>query len=110
MFLEYALPEMPKALISCEKKDAYGAINQLALFTDAQIKQHNYGTAKRCFAVAEKLYDKGNNIVKSAVQNVFVFSLTRMLSCCPDDRERLLAMVPMGLFTLYVNQVYRSGC
>lgn len=110
MFLEEALPEMPYLPISGAKSDAYGTISQLATFTDQQIGEYNFGTVKKCFAVAEKLYDKGNGAVRNAIQNVFVFSFTKMFRNCPENRNMVQGMIPMRLFTLYKGQLYHSGC
>lgn len=110
MFIEDALPGMQHELIVNGKSDAYGTINQLARYTDQQIKEHNFNTVKKCFAVADKLYYKGNSVVKNAIQNVFVFSVTRMFQNCPAEKARLQGMMPVGLFTLYMGQVYHSGC
>jgi hypothetical protein len=110
MFLEDALPEMTHLPVAGVKQDAYKAIKHLATFTDQQIRERNFDTVKKCFAVADRLYDNGNGVVKNAIQNVFVFSFTKMFQSCPAHKGMVLGMIPMGLFTLYVGQLYHSGC
>ena len=82
----------------------------LTAFTGENIKEHNYNVVKRCFNVADKLYTRGNGTVKNAVQNVFVYSLTNIFQSYKLERSRVLALLPMSLYTLYLTQVYHSGC
>lgn len=85
-------------------------IHILADFTDRSIMEHNYGVVKRCLCIADKLFERGNNVVKNAVLNVFVFSLTKMLQCCSSDQLLLQSMMPLGLYSQYINQVHHKGC
>lgn len=107
MFLEEALPEISEQLKRNAVKDTYSMIGTLAAFSCRNVRAHNYDVTKRCFAVADKLYDKGNTVVKNAVENVFV---TKMFRSAPEDKQLLQGMVPMTLYSLYMMQVYHKGC
>jgi hypothetical protein len=111
MYVEEALPEMAHGLLIVNRKNTpYDVMNSLTEFTNKNIKEHNYRTVKRCFTVADRLYCKGNSAVKNAVENVFVFSFTSMLSANAGDKKKLLAIIPITLYSLYMGQLYRSGC
>ena len=110
MFLEEALPEISGQLKKNSVKDTYSMIGALAAFTCRNVQAHNYDVTKRCFAVADKLYDKGNTVVKNAVENVFVYSFTKMFRNAHEDKQLLQGMVPMTLYSLYMMQVYHKGC
>ena len=65
---------------------------------------------KRCFMLADKLYNKGNATVQNAVQNVFVYSFTNMLHAYPAEKKQLLSLIPVTLYSLYMGQVCHNGC
>jgi len=108
-YLEEAVPEMSRLKID-KKSNAYDVMNMLMAFTFENIKQHNYKIVKRCFKIADKLYSKGNTVVQNAVQNVFVYSFTKMFERYPAEKQKLLAILPMTLYSLYIAQVHHSGC
>jgi hypothetical protein len=56
------------------------------------------------------LYERGNSTVKNAIQNVFVYSFTRMFQGNPSERKILQGMVPITLYSLYIMQICHKGC
>lgn len=110
MYLENALPDISKDFGDNKKNNPYVAINALITFTCKNIKSHNFQVVKKCFQVAEKLYIKGNTIVKNAIQNVFVYSFTMMFQSFPAEKQKLMAILPLTLYTLYISQVHYMGC
>lgn len=110
LYLEKALPEISEDLLSQKKNTAYDLINTLNTFTDKNIEAHNYQVVKRCFQVADKLYNRGNSVVQNAIQNVFVYSFTKMFQSHPAEKKELLAMIPITLYSLYITQIYHPGC
>ena len=110
IYIEEALPEIHTDLVLNNKGNAYDVMNTLMAFTFKNIKAHNYTVVKRCFKIADKLYNRGNTIVKNAVQNVFVYSFTKMFQNYPAEKQELLAILPMTLYSLYITQVHHSGC
>jgi len=110
MFLTEALPEIAPTLNSEAHDTAYQQMNVLTAFTRKNIQEHDYKTVKRCFKLADKLYSKGNAVVKNAVQNVFVYSFTNIFQTCNKEKTTVLAMLPMSLYTIYITQVYGRGC
>ena len=91
-------------------KSPYAVMRALADYTQQSISAHNYQVVKKCFAVADKLYCRGNKSVQNAVQNVFVYSLTRIFQGCPLERGTVQAMIPVTLYSLYIMQHYQKGC
>jgi len=110
MYLEEALPEISRDLVSNKKSSAFDLMTALIGFTSKNIKEHNYKSVKRCFQIADKLYSRGNSIVKNAVQNVFVYSFTNMFQNYPAEKKQLLAILPITLYSLYISQIYHNGC
>ena len=110
MFIEEALPEMPHEQLLTRRNTAYELLDSLTAFTCKNINDHNYKTVKRAFQVADKLYLKGNGVVRNAVENVFVYSFTRMFNTYPDEKKELLAILPITLYSIYIAQVCHRGC
>ena len=109
MYLEESLPEIKKEFPVAADKNAFKSMNALVHFTCDNIETHNYSRVKKCFKIAEKLYAKGNDCVRNAVQNIFVFSFTRMFQTYPEEKQRLLLIIPITLYTLYIAQVCHKG-
>lgn len=58
----------------------------------------------------EYIHEKGEWRLKNAVENIFVFSLDSILAACPLSRRGMVAgKIPIGIYTAYINQLYRSG-
>lgn len=110
MYIEEALPEMPHELLASKRNTAYDLLGSLTSFTCKNINDHNYKTVKRAFQIADKLYSKGNGVVKNAVENVFVYSFTRMFNTYPNEKKELLSILPITLYSIYMAQVCHKGC
>ncbi len=110
MYITEALPEIATTLKTEANDTAYQQMNVLTAFTRKNIQAHDYKTVKRCFKVADRLYSKGNTVVKNAVQNVFVYSFTNIFQTCNREKTTVLALLPMSLYTIYITQLYRRGC
>ena len=82
----------------------------LARYTRKMINLHDLPAVAKCMRLADKIYSKGNTIVKNAVENVFVYSFSGLRNCC-DQQEwsKVQSGMPMTLYSLYVKQIYRSG-
>jgi hypothetical protein len=88
----------------------YKELTRFSDYTRRAINQHNYSLARKCFRLADKLYGQGDATVKHAIENVFVFSFS---SFTPEDKvEKLIlkSLIPSSLYSLYLKQIYHSGC
>ena len=110
MYLEEAVPEISKEVKLNTAVSAYKLMSELVNFTCNNIGAHNYRVVKRCFQVADKLYNNGNETVKTAVNNVFVYSFTKMFQAYSSEKNRLFALIPISLYSLYIKQVCHNGC
>jgi len=110
MYLEEALPEFSDELKAGGQHNAADMVSALTSFTCSKIREHNYSAVRRSFTVAEKLFSKGNEAVKNAIESIFVYSFTRMFMTYPEEKPKLLSLIPMTLYTLYISQVCHKGC
>ncbi len=90
--------------------EIYASINDFTDYTRHAVEEHDFNLAKRCFALAEKLYGNGDRMVRLLIENSFVYSISSFM---PVDRvERLMvrSVIPERLYALYLKQVMQSGC
>ena len=72
--------------------------------------QHDMHKVKRCFAVAEDIYAKGDALVRDVIENVFVFSFSSLLnSCSKDEKIQVQGLMPLNLHTAYVQKVLKHS-
>jgi hypothetical protein len=108
-YLHQAIPEIDNNI---QQKDntPFKLMEVLAHFTADKVRSDDMTTVSRCFRVAENLYERGNGVIKNAVDNVFVYSLTNLLCVRPEKRKYLLSIMPMAIYTLYIHQLRHVGC
>ena len=88
----------------------FKTIQCLANYTREKVTQHDFKSVKKCFAIAEDVYMKGNSQVKNAIENIFVYSFSSLLNLGSNDEKRQLqAVMPLHLHTAYVQQILKSG-
>jgi ribosomal protein L31E len=103
------IPELSGML--CNKElcnSVHTAVNVLRDHTYNKMEEENFGAVKQCMDVAERLYKKGNQTVKNAIESVYVYSFSHMLFHDMEKRKMLLGMIPMSLYTAYVHQMLHS--
>ena len=110
MYLEDELPDILTGLVHLKNRDnAYQSVHLLRDYTFSQIRENNFSKVKKCFALAEKLFLKGNTIVKGAIENVFVYSFSDIPVCTSANRKLVMGMIPGTLYSLYIGQVMHHG-
>jgi hypothetical protein len=93
------------------QNSVYKSIQVLTDYTQRMALEHNFKMVQQCMTLVEKLYDKGNALVKNAIENVFVFSFSTIMSRCNAVEWRIVqSYMPSDLYTLYVRQVLKSKC
>ncbi len=90
---------------------AYHSIQVLTDYTKRMALEHNFKMVQNCMAVVQTIYEKGNQLVKNAIENIFVFSFSTMLSRCNTVEWKIVqSYMPSDLYALYVRQVLKSSC
>jgi hypothetical protein len=93
------------------QNSVYKSIQVLTDYTQRMAFEHNFKMVQQCMALVEKLYEKGNALVKNAIENVFVFSFSTIMSRCNAVEWRIVqSYMPSDLYRLYVRQVMKSKC
>lgn len=64
----------------------------------------------RSFDKMNDLYQKGDQALKNAVENVFVYSLDSLTFSCDNNYKNLIfSKMPTSLHQVYLRQIYKSG-
>ena len=110
-YLVDGLPEIEKELKAFSPTiNIFKSIQCLANYTKVKVLQHDLKAVKKCFAIADEIYVKGNTLVKDAIENVFVYSFSGLMNLCnSDEKKQLQSIIPMDLYTTYVQQVLKPG-
>ena len=87
---------------------AYQSMQVLTDYTKRMALEHDFKMVEKCMNLVEVLYAKGNDLVRNAVENVFIFSFSSIMSRCNIVEWRMVqSYMPTGLYALYVQQVLR---
>ncbi|XZF14059.1 DUF7674 family protein [Chitinophagaceae bacterium MMS25-I14] len=108
MYLQETLPEISIEKMK-EPQHVYSSVHALLDYTFQQVKEHNFPMVKKCFSIAEKLYEKGNSVVKNAIENVFVFSFSHLPCCNKEEKEMIMGIIPGTLYSVYMKQLLQTG-
>jgi len=105
------LPGTSEALHQCGPVcNMLQAMGVLCSYTREQLQRHDVPAAIKCMKLADRLYERGDTIVRSAVENVFVYSFSGIRARCNAAEWQLLqSKMPITLYTLYIQQLYRSN-
>lgn len=90
--LKNELPEIKDKLDHDGKSLGAGLYRNIQVLTDntrMAIKTGNMQSARKCFRTAELLLSGGNTCVKSAVRNIFLYSLAYLLERRSQKGEEL---------------------
>ena len=107
-YIDKTMPELSGICNQEQCRNAYDIVRQMLKYTTAQVVQHNISAAKQCLKLAESLYRKGNATIKSAIENVYVYSFSHAFFHDERKRKELLEIVPVSLYELYKKQVINS--
>ena len=87
-------------------KDIYQSIQVLTDYTKKMVLLNDFKRVGKCLQLGEKIYQKGNTEVKSALKNVFVLSFTCLkLACTTAEWRTMLSIIPSTLYGLYLRLV-----
>ena len=106
-YVQQSIPEISDALPV--EGGIYSTLNVVREYACRQAKEHDYSRLRQCFSLAAALYEKGSGSVKCAVENVFVYSISRIFTLAPEDKARIKALIPQSLRSLYMAQVLHHG-
>lgn len=84
----------------------YKQAERFAEITKTAIITGNINRAKKCLALAERLFETGSNETKNAISNVYVFSVSSFMELRHCSISNLF---PKSLKAEYIKQINTSG-
>ena len=84
----------------------YKQAERFAEITKSAIISGNIHRAKKCLALAERLFETGSNQTKIAISNVYVYSVSSFLEV---RRCSISNLFPIALRKEYLKQINTSG-
>lgn len=81
-------------------------MERFADITISSLKLGKMARAKRCLVLAEELFKKGNDEMRGAITNIYLYSLSHYLEL---NRYPVSKMLPVLLRKEYVKQINTSG-
>lgn len=105
--------ELPEINNELEKlpnsNNIYKTIECFVDFTKHLISKGSLKEVKHCFNLAEKMLENGNNTVKNAIENVYVYSLGTVVALSSLKTNQLKDIFNGSLRKEYNKQVCSSG-
>ncbi len=109
--IERSIPALHNALHTPEcERSIYKQVDVLAHYVADKAAHEELAEVKQALYLADNLYEKGGNSVKCAIENVLVYSFSALLMNAGQNRQKLMALIPITLFSLYMKQVIHRGC
>jgi hypothetical protein len=104
------LPEINEELERLPNaQNIYTTVKCFAEYTKQLINKGNLSEVKHCFNVAEKMLTSGNKVVKNAIENVYIFSISSILDFASPLSNKIKGMMNRRLLSEYKRQVCASG-
>src|SRR5262245_33219990 len=100
-FITGTLPQLKSEFT--RRQHIYDSMQVLTDYTKRMALEHNLGEVKKCMSLVERIYDKGNTLVRNAVENIFIFSFSSMRMLCNIVEWRMVqSFMPTELYALYI--------
>lgn len=86
----------------------YATMNEFSDYTHHALENNDFELAKKCFSVADKMYNEGDKVVRSTIENSFIPALSDIMTTSLDKMFMLKAMLPKVLYKLAVQHTLNN--
>lgn len=90
--------------------DVYKSVHTFTNYTKEAVQEHHFRLANKCFTLAEKLYRNGDNIVRMAIENIFVYAFSSFMPIDRVEKRMVQSLIPASLNAVYQKQVTSCNC
>jgi hypothetical protein len=91
--------------------EAFKSIQVLTDFTKRMALEHDFKMVGKSMTLMGKIYEKGNSVVRNAVENIFIYSFSTLMCNCNIVEWRMVqSCMPSALYSVFIDQVLRSKC
>ena len=99
--------EFLKPYTSRASSEMYEYINYFTNYTKNALEEHNFTRAKKCLVLAEKMYLKGDAMIRFLIENSFIYSFSSIMFDSGTEMFMLKSMLPDTLYQLYKKQAIK---
>jgi len=90
---------------------AFQSIQVLTDYTKRMALEHDFTMVGRSMTLMGKLYEKGDSLVRNAVENIFIYSFSTLMCNCNIVEWRMVqSFMPSDLYAVFIEQVLKSKC
>ena len=105
----YVAERLPGALEPSQRDgNMYHSLEALRNYACERAAAGDFQRLGDCLKTTEELYREGAESLRNAVENVVIYSFSRILTLAGDSRK-VRALMPEGLLRLYTNQCLHGG-
>jgi hypothetical protein len=106
-----AFPETSKDILYLSAiGNAYETMTVFAQFMRKNVMEHQFYKVKKCMKLAQHIYNRGNSIVKNAVESAFIYAFSFISQLCNKKEWALVkSTIPQDLYSVYIKQVIGYG-
>jgi hypothetical protein len=90
--------------------NVYQTMSVFSQFMRKKVIAHQFSKVFKCLKLADYIYVHGDQVVRNAVENTFVYSFSQVSqSCDKKEWEIVKKHIPARLYTIYIKQVIGYG-
>ncbi len=95
---------------TCNANNSYMVISTFLRYIKKFVQENNTETVKQSLHKMNDFYEKGDTVLKNAVENVFIYSLDSLtFSCKSEKKQEIFSLLSLCINKKYLHQVYKSG-
>ncbi|UYQ92687.1 hypothetical protein MKQ68_21650 [Chitinophaga horti] len=103
--IEDALPELSKPLRQFPAVfHIYETMSCFTVYTCRQVTRGDFALAGRCLQLAGRLYERGNEKVKYAIEQYFMPVVSALPVKDAAQRIKLYSIIPSHLYRMFIHQ------
>lgn len=104
------IPESEKEMTRArETKNSLAVIHIFTDYINSFVEKQMDDKLFKSISLMERIHEKGDWALHNAVEQIFVYSIDLLIAkSSGHQREELVSRMPIGLYTAYINQIYRS--
>lgn len=101
------MPEAKEDIQTALNKSAFAVVQLFTQKIKQLVADERLALAEQAMKIMDKIYGQGDQLLQLAVEHTFIFSLRSIAA--RTKNPCFWGCVPMGLYTAYIHQIYRSN-
>ncbi|MGK6342762.1 hypothetical protein ACMGDK_11020 [Chryseobacterium sp. DT-3] len=104
------IPDFENDLTENTPRNPYSVIRTFTERIKSMVRQNDRNILFKSLQKMDKIYIKGDNDLKNAIEGIFIYSLDNFTSFCSGEyRKVIFSHISKDLQQVYSNQIYNHG-